>query len=164
MRGHATKQPIIALSAQGYRTLEASALQEAFALLTSHNPELVLLDLGLPDGEGLTWLARVREWSQVPIIIVSARGREADQIAALDTGADDYLTKPFGVGELLARLRVALRHARARASGGAPPVVEVGPLRIDLARVWPTGVGSSCISRRSSGASWGYSPCTSARS
>ena len=77
----------------------------------SHNPELVLLDLGLPDGDGLVFLRALREWSKVPVVVLSARGKEEDKIGALDGGADDYLTKPFGVGELLARMRVALRHA-----------------------------------------------------
>ena len=94
----------------------------------------MLLDLGLPDGDGIDFTRRLREWTQAPILVISARGREADKVVALDAGADDYVTKPFGVGELLARMRVALRHA-ARARGGAPePLIEIGALRIDLAR------------------------------
>lgn len=122
------------LSSHGYRVLEAERAAEAVAMMTSHNPELVLLDLGLPDGDGIELTRQFREWSRVPIIVLSARGREDDKVAALDAGADDYLTKPFGVNELLARMRVALRHAR---SDGAPPstqVLEFGELKIDLVR------------------------------
>jgi two-component system, OmpR family, KDP operon response regulator KdpE len=121
------------LGSHGFRLLEAGAAGEALALATSHNPEVILLDLGLPDGDGIDLARRFREWSRVPIIVISARGREADKVAALDAGADDYLTKPFGVNELLARIRVALRHAR-QATGTSAPVIEIGALRIDLAR------------------------------
>jgi two-component system KDP operon response regulator KdpE len=121
------------LSSHGFEPVEASLAAEAAALATSHNPEVVLLDLGLPDEDGIALTRRLREWSQVPIIVISARGREQDKVEALDAGADDYLTKPFGVGELLARIRVALRHAE-RAAGAATPVLQVGPLRIDLPR------------------------------
>jgi two-component system KDP operon response regulator KdpE len=112
--------------------LEAERAAEAVMMLTSHNPELVLLDLGLPDGDGIDLAKQIREWSRVPIIVLSARGREDDKVAALDAGADDYLTKPFGVNELLARMRVALRHAR-----GDDPAVqtfEFGEVKIDLVR------------------------------
>jgi two-component system KDP operon response regulator KdpE len=122
------------LTAHGYRLLEAASGGESVPLLTSHNPEIVLLDLGLPDGDGIDLTRRFREWTQVPIIVISARGREADKVEALDAGADDYLTKPFGVAELLARMRVALRHAERAGAGAADPVVEVGPLRIDQTR------------------------------
>jgi two-component system, OmpR family, KDP operon response regulator KdpE len=121
------------LGSHGFRLLEAGAAQEALALATSHNPEVILLDLGLPDGDGIDLARRFREWSRVPIIVISARGREADKVQALDAGADDYLTKPFGVNELLARIRVALRHAQ-QATGASAPVIEIGALRIDLAR------------------------------
>jgi two-component system KDP operon response regulator KdpE len=94
---------------------------------------MVLLDLGLPDEDGVDLTRRLREWLRVPIIVISARGREADKVAVLDAGADDYLTKPFGVGELLARMRVALRHVQ-EAAGAPTPIIEIGPLRIDLAR------------------------------
>jgi two-component system KDP operon response regulator KdpE len=94
---------------------------------------VILLDLGLPDGDGLDLARQIREWSGVPIIVISARGREDDKVAALDLGADDYLTKPFGVSELLARIRVALRHAVQSASPEAS-VLDVGPLHLDMAR------------------------------
>lgn len=121
-----------ALSAHGYRVLEAGTLGEAMMAVTTSNPEVVLLDLGLPDGTGLDLVRRVREWSRLPIVVISARGREQDKIEALDAGADDYLTKPFGTGELLARVRVALRHATTGVP--AAQVVTAGPLRVDLAR------------------------------
>lgn len=121
------------LSSHGYRLVEAESCDEGIRLATSHNPDLVLLDLGLPDGDGIAFARRLREWTRVPIIVVSARGREEDKVSALDAGADDYLTKPFGVNELLARMRVALRHAQA---SGTPTsqTLEFGALRIDLAK------------------------------
>ena len=122
-----------ALTSHGFSLVEATSAKEGVALATSHNPEIILLDLGLPDEDGVALTRRLREWSRVPIIVISARGRDADKVEALDAGADDYLTKPFGVNELFARIRVALRHAQQ--AGGAPaPIVEIGPLRIDLAR------------------------------
>jgi len=121
-----------ALTSHGFRLVEAETVREGEQLATSHNPDLFLLDLGLPDGDGIELARRVREWSRAPIIVLSARGREEDKVNALDAGADDYLTKPFGVNELLARLRVALRHARATPT--PDPVLEAGPLRVDLAR------------------------------
>jgi len=121
-----------ALSSRGYRLVEATGVREAEQLATSHNPDVYLLDLGLPDGDGVDLARRLREWTKAPIIVLSARGREEDKVNALDAGADDYLTKPFGVNELMARLRVALRHAQAGAA--EPTVLEAGPLRIDLAR------------------------------
>lgn len=121
-----------ALEAHEYRLIESGSLQEAEQLAPSHNPDLFLVDLGLPDGDGIDLTRRLREWTRAPIIVLSARGREEDKVNALDAGADDYLTKPFGVNELLARLRVALRHA---ATGKEfAPVFEVGPLRLDLGR------------------------------
>jgi two-component system KDP operon response regulator KdpE len=121
------------LAANGYRLVETSTGKEALAQATAYNPDLVLLDLGLPDMDGLAVTKQLREWTAVPIVIISARGQEQDKIDALDGGADDYLTKPFGAGELLARLRVALRHAE-RAGGDPEVVVTVGELRLDLAR------------------------------
>lgn len=120
------------LGSRGYRLVEASTCREAEQLATSYAPDLFLLDLGLPDGDGIELTRSLRTWTHAPIIVLSARGREEDKVDALDAGADDYLTKPFGVNELLARIRVALRHAQ----GSSPdePTLEVGPLRIDLAR------------------------------
>lgn len=120
------------LSSHGYRVLEADRVAEAVMLLTSHNPEMILLDLGLPDGDGIDLTRQIREWSGVPIIVLSARGREDDKVAALDAGADDYLTKPFGVNELLARMRVALRHAQNRGASPDVQTFEFGELKIDL--------------------------------
>ncbi len=121
-----------ALTGHEYRLVEATSGLEGLALATSHNPEVVLLDLGLPDIDGFEVTRRLREFTSVPIIVLSARGREEDKVAALDAGADDYVTKPFGMNELLARVRVALRHAQGREPD--EPVFEQGPLRIDLAR------------------------------
>jgi two-component system KDP operon response regulator KdpE len=121
-----------ALGSHGYRVLEAATAREAEQLATSHLPDVYLLDLVLPDGDGIDLARRLREWTRAPIIVVSARGREEDKVIALDAGADDYLTKPFGVNELLARLRVALRHSRGAPE--APAVLESGPLRIDFSR------------------------------
>jgi len=121
-----------ALVYRGYRLVEAESVREAEQLATGHNPDVYLLDLTLPDGDGVDLARRLREWTAAPIIVLSARGREEDKVNALDAGADDYLTKPFGVNELLARLRVALRHAQA--SPEQPAVLEAGPLRMDLAR------------------------------
>jgi two-component system KDP operon response regulator KdpE len=122
----------VSLTSHGYRVVEATSVREAEQLATSHNPDLFVLDLGLPDGDGIDLTRTLRGWTRAPIIVLSARGREEDKVSALDAGADDYLTKPFGVNELLARMRVALRHA---GSGSVDaPVLEVGPLRIDLPR------------------------------
>ncbi|HVK65161.1 MAG TPA: response regulator [Polyangium sp.] len=122
------------LTSHGYRLLEAGTSAEALMLATTHNPELLLLDLGLPDGDGIDLTRRIREWGRMPVIVISARGREDDKVAALDAGADDYLTKPFGVNELLARMRVALRHAAAGVTSSAVQTIEIGELRIDLVR------------------------------
>jgi two-component system, OmpR family, KDP operon response regulator KdpE len=122
------------LSSRSFRVLEAASASEAILLLTSHNPGLLLLDLGLPDGDGIDLTRQIREWSRVPIIVLSARGREDDKVAALDAGADDYITKPFGVNELLARIRVALRHARGGSAEGPESILQFGTLKIDPAR------------------------------
>ena len=129
------------LEAQGYRWVEAATAAEALAQAATRAPELVLLDLGLPDGDGIDVVRRLREWTSVPVIVLSARGQEDDKIRALDAGADDYVTKPFAMGELLARMRVALRH-RAQADAGDERVVEAGELRIDLARRQVTIAGA----------------------
>jgi two-component system KDP operon response regulator KdpE len=121
------------LTSHGFRLAEAGSAQEALASATSQSPEVILLDLGLPDRDGIELAREIRGWSRVPIIVLSARGREADKVEALDAGADDYLTKPFGVNELLARIRAALRRANESVSAAAP-LIEVGPLKIDLAR------------------------------
>jgi two-component system KDP operon response regulator KdpE len=120
------------LSAHGYRVIEASCGREAMTLTATERPELMLLDLGLPDIEGLEVIQRLREWSTVPIIVVSVRGQEAEKIEALDSGADDYVTKPFGMGELLARIRAALRH-RLQAEVDEPVFRSAG-LTVDLVR------------------------------
>jgi two-component system KDP operon response regulator KdpE len=125
------------LAERGYRLIEAASGRAALDLAASRKPELILLDLGLPDMEGLDVLNRLRQWSSAPVIVLSARGREEEKIAGLDAGADDYLAKPFGVEELLARIRAALRRAETRA-GEAEPVYQRGELKVDLAarRVW----------------------------
>jgi two-component system, OmpR family, KDP operon response regulator KdpE len=112
-----------------FTILEATNGEEALAAVAAEHPDLVVLDLGLPDMDGLEVTRRLREWSQIPIIIVSVREREQDKIAALDAGADDYLTKPFGVGELMARLRVALRRS---ATADNEPVFRSSNLVVDL--------------------------------
>lgn len=119
----------------GFKLIEAGTATEGLALVASANPDVVLLDLGLPDMDGLDLTRRIREWSAVPIIVLSARGQESDKVTALDAGADDYLTKPFGTGELMARIRVALRHAtRTRGESTAQPVFNVGRVRVDFAK------------------------------
>jgi two-component system, OmpR family, KDP operon response regulator KdpE len=123
-----------ALVAQDYRVVEAGTCKDALVAATTHNPELVLLDLGLPDGDGIDLTRQIREWSHVPIIVISARGREGDKVAALDAGADDYLTKPFGVNELLARMRVAVRHAAMVGTDTSATVLEVRTVRVDQVR------------------------------
>jgi two-component system KDP operon response regulator KdpE len=119
------------LPAHGYRMLEAVTGREALVEAATRGPDLVLLDLGLPDMDGTEVTRRIRAWSPLPVIVISARGQERDKVEALDAGADDYLTKPFGTSELLARMQVALRRA-ARVSEGGETIVETGDLRIDL--------------------------------
>jgi len=123
-----------ALGTESVQLVEAATAREGLAQAAGRKPDLVLLDLGLPDGDGIDVTRRIREWSGVPIIVISARGQESDKVAALDAGADDYLTKPFGVPELLARMRVALRHAARLASGKDEPIFVSGDLRVDLGR------------------------------
>jgi two-component system, OmpR family, KDP operon response regulator KdpE len=123
-----------ALESHEYRYVGAASAREGLAQATGRNPDAILLDLGLPDVDGLEVTRRIREWSTTPIIVISARGREQDKVAALDAGADDYLTKPFSLAELLARLRVALRHAARAAGAPEEPVFELGDLTVDLSR------------------------------
>jgi two-component system KDP operon response regulator KdpE len=121
------------LPLHSFRLIEAPTVREGLMSAASHQPQIVLLDLGLPDGDGMDFIRRFREWSRTPVIVLSARGRESDKVDALDAGADDYVTKPFGVDELLARIRVALRHAAEAGGGSRDPVLELGSLRIDFA-------------------------------
>jgi two-component system, OmpR family, KDP operon response regulator KdpE len=121
------------LSARGYRLLETETGEEGLQQAAAYNPDLVLLDLGLPDLDGLVVTRRLRAWTATPIVVISARGQEKDKIDALDGGADDYVTKPFGTGELLARMRVALRHAE-RVGREPEATLVVGELRLDLGR------------------------------
>ena len=128
------------LPAYGYRVVEARTGRQGLVEAGTRAPAVILLDLGLPDMDGVQVARRIREWSTTPIIVLSARGREGDKIEALDAGADDYLTKPFGVGELLARMRVAVRNA-SRVGAGVDTMLEAGDIRVDLAgrRVWVAG-------------------------
>jgi two-component system KDP operon response regulator KdpE len=120
------------LKGRGFRLVEAETGEQGIRMAAEYAPEVVLLDLGLPDMDGLAVLSRLREWSQVPVVVISARGKEASKVAALDAGADDYLTKPFGLPELLARLRVALRHAARGPGAEGGTEFRSGPLRLDL--------------------------------
>ncbi len=121
------------LEASGFTMLEATTGADGISQAATRSPEIVLLDLGLPDMDGIEVVRRLREWSGVPILVLSARGQEGDKIAALDAGADDYVTKPFAMGELLARIRAALRR-RARPEGAAEStIVRVDALEVDLA-------------------------------
>jgi len=129
------------LSAHGYRLCEAETAADGLAQARSRAPDVILLDLMLPDGDGIDVARALREGCRTPIVVLSARGQEEDKIRALDAGADDYLTKPFSVGELLARIRVALRHAAQVASGNPQLEFTSGDLRVDLAarRVFARG-------------------------
>lgn len=122
-----------ALIGNGYHPLEAETGQKGLTQAATQPPEVVILDLGLPDLDGLEVARQIREWSAVPIIVLSARGQEPDKVAALDVGADDYLTKPFGIAELLARIRVALRHSAQTGREGGDARFAVGELQVDLA-------------------------------
>jgi two-component system KDP operon response regulator KdpE len=124
----------ISLANHGYRLVEAETGREGLMQAASQQPDLIILDLGLPDIDGMEVIGEVRQWSHVPIVILSARGQEHEKVKALDAGADDYLTKPFSVGELLARLRVALRHAAESTGEPGEPVFSLGRLRVDLVR------------------------------
>jgi two-component system KDP operon response regulator KdpE len=121
------------LSVEGFSVLEATNGKDGLRTVTQHIPALILLDLGLPDIDGTEVIRDIRAWSSMPIVVLSARGEEESKVAALDAGADDYLTKPFGVGELLARIRVALRHSsRVQGAAGETSVIEFGDVRVDL--------------------------------
>ena len=120
----------VCLESKGYRVSEAATGQEGITQAAQYPPDVIILDLGLPDMDGVTVLKRLREWTKVPVVVLSVRDREEDKIAALDNGADDYVTKPFGTGELLARLRVAERHAHSQPENA---VFRSGALEVDLA-------------------------------
>lgn len=122
------------LTANQYDTVLASCGREAQSMISSHCPDLIILDMGLPDVDGMEIIRSVRSWTQLPIVVVSARTHERDKVEALDAGADDYITKPFSTNELLARIRTALRHTRSRAAGDVSAVSSVfsaGDLSID---------------------------------
>jgi two-component system KDP operon response regulator KdpE len=124
----------IALTSEGYRVIDAETGEEGVRQAAAHTPDLVLLDLGLPDLDGLEVTKRIREWSAVPIIVISARGLESQKVAALDAGADDYVTKPFGTAELMARIRVALRHTARTTDDPKSSIVEIGSVKMDFGR------------------------------
>ncbi len=128
------------LADHGFRVVEAATAAEAVRQATGHNPDLVLLDLGLPDGDGISVIDQLRAWSLAPVIVLSARGQDDDKVQALDAGADDYLIKPFSTSELLARIRVALRHVAQRTPVRAQ-VIELGDVRVDLGRRVVTRAG-----------------------
>ena len=119
-----------ALEAEGWQVFEAGTLKQGLVEAGTRRPDLVVLDLGLPDGDGVDYLRDLRGWSSVPVIVLSARSDETDKIAALDAGADDYLTKPFGVGELMARVRVALRRGLGAGDAGSP-LFQFGSVEVD---------------------------------
>jgi len=118
------------LTSHGFRIVEAGTAKEALALATSHSPEVILLDLGLPDGDGIALTRTLREWSSVPIIVLSARGRESDKVEALDAGSDDYLTKPFGVKELLARVKRLVSRGPSTAAPPGPTTYKFGDVEV----------------------------------
>ncbi len=121
------------LTSNQYQVLKAKSGKEGLMLAASHSPDIILLDLGLPDVDGIEVLSGIRQWSKVPVVVVSARGREREKVDALDRGADDYIVKPFGTSELLARIRTALRHSCSAPQAGSigPDKVVVGKLEID---------------------------------
>ncbi len=122
------------LTSQGYRLFEATTGADGIVEVGSRLPDVIVVDLGLPDMDGLEVIRRLREWTAVPIIVLSARGQEHDKVAALDAGADDYVSKPFGAGELMARIRVALRHTTGSAREGGEATFKVGDLQVDFVR------------------------------
>jgi two-component system KDP operon response regulator KdpE len=124
----------VALGSHGYHLCEATTGEAGLVEAATRQPDIVILDLGLPDMDGLEVIRRLREWTPLPIIVLSARGQERDKIAALDAGADDYVSKPFGVGELLARMRAALRHATRNPDDAGDSSYSIGDLHVDLAK------------------------------
>ncbi len=122
------------LIGQGYRLFEAPTGADGLVEVASRQPDVVIVDLGLPDMDGLEVIRRLREWSAVPVIVLSARGQERDKVTALDAGADDYVSKPFSAGELLARIRVALRHTAGASHEGSEAAFKVGELQVDQLR------------------------------
>jgi two-component system KDP operon response regulator KdpE len=124
----------VALEGHGYRLAEAETAASGLTEAATRNPDVVLLDLGLPDMDGLEFTKRLREWTRIPVVVISARGQESDKVKALDAGADDYLTKPFGVEELLARIRVAQRHGEALVGSPEQPVFALGNIRVDFSK------------------------------
>lgn len=124
----------VTLGSSGYSLIEASSGQEGLMLAATEKPEIIILDLGLPDMDGLDFTKQLREWCSTPVIVLSARGQESDKISALDAGADDYLTKPFSTGELLARMRVAMRHAEQSKSEQTQTKYEFGKINVDLSK------------------------------
>ena len=124
----------VTLQGHGYHLVEADTGQKGLMQASTRNPDVILLDLGLPDMDGLEVTQRIREWSEVPVIVLSAREQEQDKIRVLDAGADDYLTKPFGAGELLARIRAAMRRTAMQRSGERESVFVLGNLRVDLVK------------------------------
>lgn len=123
----------VALEGEGFRVVDADTLSRGLIEAATRKPELVILDLGLPDGDGTQFIREVRQWSIMPVIVLSARSDEQDKISALDAGADDFLSKPFGVGELLARVRVAMRHRPQPGNEGPAAEVNFGSIRVDIA-------------------------------
>ena len=124
----------VTLQAHGYQLIESATGEDGLIQVATRNPDVVLLDLGLPDIDGLEVTKRLRQWSQVPLIVISAREQEEDKVRALDAGADDYLTKPFGASELLARIRVSLRHMAMQHAGSENAVFVLDNLKVDLAK------------------------------
>jgi two-component system KDP operon response regulator KdpE len=131
-----------ALESEGWHVHEAETMQRGLIESTQCKPDLIVLDLGLPDGDGVDFIQRTRKWSTVPIIVLSARVEESDKIAALDAGADDYLTKPFGVGELFARVRASLRRQR-HAAGDLHGITQFGDVKVDLTTRLVTKAGQA---------------------
>lgn len=123
----------MALEGEGFRVVDAETLSRGLIEAATRKPELVILDLGLPDGDGTEFIRDMRQWSNIPVIVLSARSDEQDKIIALDAGADDFLTKPFGVGELLARVRVALRHRPQQGNNSVDAPINIGSVTVDIA-------------------------------